>query len=215
MVLTCLIDAVAASQDGWTATDWIEIILADADLLSDILFAVEVKQKSNECMSYKSNDCSALFQIFVASVTFIVLPLTAGMLWNISLSLNDIDGQGIMRFYNKIDGWIAWMKTPPIFLIYLFCHLCNFIVLSSSMERLSKIAIERGQTRRRLFLNCIGFVLESIPQLACQIAFLLKSGPTTFTIISMTITSYKIVSSFSFKIYLALFRVNFVALRCT
>ena len=84
MVVTCLIDLIAAYQDGWTASDWFEIVFADADLLSDIMFAVEVKQKADTCMSDQSNNCTALYQIYISSVSFIVVPFIAGVLWTIS-----------------------------------------------------------------------------------------------------------------------------------
>jgi hypothetical protein len=216
MVVTVLVDLVAAYQDGWSASDWFDTIFADADLLSDILFAAEVRQKTDECMSDQSNDCTALYRIYVSSVSFIVVPLSVGILWNIWFLLgSDVHSRRLKDFYKNIDGRISWMKTPPLFLIYVFCHFCNFIVLSSSMERLAKIAISRGYARRRLLLNCVGFVLESIPQLTCQIIFLQLSGPTVFTIISMSITCYKLLSSFSFKIFLSVFRVIFIYVRST
>jgi hypothetical protein len=111
------------------------------------------------------------------------------------------------HFKSFDDKIRPWLLNPPLFVVYALCHAVNFVVLASSMERLAKIVYPKPKGDDDfggiLCFNCLGCMLESVPQLACQIAFMGLSQNNTFAILSMALTVYKLLGSMGFKMFRA------------
>jgi hypothetical protein len=195
-------------SEGWsTVLDWVEVMFSDFDFLSDVLFCLEAHH-AYVAASDSGQLKGQLYSIWKASVAFIVIPVII----NISIiSLNLIgkyreDHEGIRKNIIALHKRIKPLLNPYFFLFYLILQVVNLLLIATSAERMAKIIIaDRNDLNGIAFLNTCGFVLETFPQLICQGLFLTISGANTVTIVSVSISSYRTVSSYMFKVFHACF----------
>jgi hypothetical protein len=112
------------------------------------------------------------------------------------------------HFYNLHKKIKKELYNSFGFLFYIVIQLMSAIFLASSAERLAKIAFDRRDKKSIFYLNALGFMLESVPQLVLQVYFMKIEGANIFVIISCTITCYRCLSSFGFKFFQCCFRAE-------
>jgi hypothetical protein len=202
--------AVYGSEEWSTVHEWVEVIFSDFDFLSDILFCLEAH---NEYLAASESDQlkGQLKSIWTFFVVFIVIPVII----NASIiSLNLIgqyrkDRAGIRENIVSLHERIKPLLNPYFFLFYLILQAVNILLISTSAEvaaeRMAKIIADRDDQYGIAVLNTWGFVFETFPQLICQGLFLAISGANTVTIVSVSISSYRTVSSYMFKVFRAIF----------
>ena len=215
--------AIYGDSEWDTALDWMDVFFSDLDLISDILFCVEVKRylqmvQSREWLLANNFDSSRqaewskmLEMIWGASVAFIVIPMFINFCWFL-VSLEEEDGErrpGLVRknihAIHKIIG--PYLLNPFFIMFYLLVHLVNILLIASSAERLAKILVPRHKRSEVEGINLIaavntfGFFFETFPQFMCQGYFLSICGPNVITIVSVSISGYRTVSSYIYKIF--------------
>jgi hypothetical protein len=161
-----------------------------------------------------------LFVIWVSSAAFIAIPVAVN-LCIICLSLchysdsGDDERHPAAKCYHSNgirDNIVALhhlIKTPLLnpffFLVYLLLHAINIILIATCAERLAKILVKDGNPRHLACINTFGFVFETIPQLACQGFFLYLTGGNRTAIVSVAISCYRTLSSYTYKVFFACF----------
>jgi hypothetical protein len=83
--------------------------------------------------------------------------------------------------------------------------MINILLIATSAERLAKILVTDRRPARIARLNTVGFAFETVPQLILQGLFLSIVGGNVTTIVSVSISSYRTVSSYLFKVFRACF----------
>jgi hypothetical protein len=128
---------------------------------------------------------------------------------------------GIRKHIVALHNLIKHFMNPFLFLIYMSLHLISILLLATSAERLAKIICLEGRTKESnpknekerkeeekrgiARINTFGFFLETLPQIVCQSCFLAITGANTTAIVSLSISSYRTVSSYFFKVFLCCF----------
>ncbi len=252
-------------SEGWINTlDWVEVVLADFDFASDVLFCLEVYWRYSACTphlqsgsssstsrylskacptvlanvsnstmpnssficavsyndccmcgstcdgapcagSWSTEDQQTLEIIWILSVVFIVAPVVLN-LYVIYYALSKHSDSGIAE---NIAALHAIIKTPllnPFFILfYLLLHIINILLIATSAERLAKILVKDRNPGKVARFNTVGFVSETVPQLVLQGLFLSIVGANITTVVSVSISSYRTVSSYLFKVFRAFF----------
>jgi hypothetical protein len=165
----------------------------------------------NWISSWSSQKQVTLHAIWICSVTFIVIPVAFNlfiMYWKTYERCNDGLKDNIVALHHLIHKPLL---NPFLFLFYFLLHVINIVLIATSAERLAKILmlredIEPGKQKRGIAkIVTFGFILETVPQIVCQSIFISITGANITAIVSVSISSYRTVSSYMYKVFHALF----------
>jgi hypothetical protein len=64
--MSVLLDAMSVASSDWRYTDWLEVVLSDFDLVTDVLFAVSVRRTLDACRA-DAEGCADERALYTAS----------------------------------------------------------------------------------------------------------------------------------------------------
>ena len=211
-----------ARKSGWSLNDWAQVLVHDADLITDILFLVHVKQTydSCTCLNYTTQPaswaaCTCLNYAAQPENTCNVCscieyscggnPSTLYKIYAASLSFIVISifaGIFLTSFLVFIvdEEPTKYLRDflnnlGPLFFLF------GFLSIATSQERLFRM-LPGIPNQPLVVFSSIFFVLGSVPQFACQFV-MIQSGfeNNTTTIVSMVFTVYKVLTIFTYRVF--------------
>jgi hypothetical protein len=173
----------------------------------------------NGTSSWSSHKQGTLEGIWICSVIFIVIPVTINLSIIFFITFNQDESLPLTHRNDSIKKNVVALhdliKTPLLnpffFLFYFLLHMINILLIATSGERLAKILMLRediepkNQKKGIARITTYGFILETVPQIVCQGIFISITGANITAIVSVSISSYRAVSSYMYKVFHALF----------
>jgi hypothetical protein len=159
----------------------------------------------NECFPRfpDAKDYHGLEGLMMCSFIFVGLPVVI----NLCIMLRQFHGDsssGLEENVESLHKLIApYFLNPFFFLFYLLLHGINLVLIASSAERMAKIIAgnPRQNPAKIAKYNTFGFLFETVPQIICQSIFLTICGPNIIAIISLSVSAWRTISSYSLKVF--------------